>query len=175
MIEDPNKSPVELLNEQVAATEAKLRDALAEVERLKAESIRRGRLLLKFRDELLGIAERIDATEDDRSYFGSTNDADRLKEVAESLDAFKWDLIMAEKSQPCIFETNKKNIARATAAESALAATKAKLDAAEKALLTAGEFIMALRKTISEGGEVSDDAMLNAAFACRDAALANKE
>ncbi len=51
----------------------------------------------------------------------------------------------------------------------------AKLDAAEKALLTAGEFIMALRKTISEGGEVSDDAMLNAAFACRDAALANKE
>jgi hypothetical protein len=100
-----------------------LSESRAEVERvtrgrdgIKAESIARGRLLIKMRDVLININDTLD-DEGDRVYFGSTNHADYFKEVVQNLDAFKWDLIMAEKDQPNLLEKCRAANLRADAAE----------------------------------------------------------
>jgi len=47
-------------------------------------------LLLSIVSELNNIASEI-VDEGDRAYFGSTNDADRLKGIAEKLDDWRFD------------------------------------------------------------------------------------
>jgi len=56
------------------------------------------KILIDLRDTLIDVREAI-ADEGDRVYFGSTNDADRLKQMSDTLDGLAWGAIMA-RSQP---------------------------------------------------------------------------
>lgn len=56
------------------------------------------KVLFKFRNTLLLIQDHIE-DEGDRAYFGSTNHAEELREIAQKIDGLKWDKIM-ESSQP---------------------------------------------------------------------------
>lgn len=56
------------------------------------------KVLFKLRQTLLAVSDHIQ-DEGDRVYFGSTNHADALKEIAQTIDALKWDKIM-ESTQP---------------------------------------------------------------------------
>ena len=73
--------------------------ALRTAEAERAERIARGKMLLRHRIALTLIADEID-DEGDRAYFGSTNDADELREVARELEEFHWDRLMAERDAP---------------------------------------------------------------------------
>jgi hypothetical protein len=55
--------------------------------------------LIKLRNTLIGVTTDIQ-DEGDRAYFGSTNDADRLKAIARKLDDLAWDEIMADSQPP---------------------------------------------------------------------------
>jgi len=78
--------------------------------------------ILRLRDVLLLIADNID-DEGDRYYFGSTNDADQLKDIAEELDGWHWDQIISDSKLPNIYETSRKAIVRAERAEADIAST----------------------------------------------------
>lgn len=82
----------------------------------RARSISRGRILIRVRDALINIKEDIES-EVDRTYFGSMNDADMFCKIVDELDAFKWDRIMAEKSEPDVIEECRKANERALSAE----------------------------------------------------------
>jgi len=73
-----------------------------EIVKLRADSAYQSRLLIRVRDALINVRDKIE-DEGDRSYFGSTNDADDFREVVESLDAFKWDQIMASAELPDLY------------------------------------------------------------------------
>lgn len=97
--------------------------------------------ILRLRDVLLLVADNID-DEGDRYYFGSTNDADQLKDIAEELDGWHWDQIISDGKLPDVYESCRNAVARAKKAE-------AKLAAAEKAL----EAIAALSATDMSFGD----------------------
>lgn len=82
----------------------------------KAESVSRGRMLIKMRDELIDIRDGLD-DQGDLVAFGSTNHADDFRDAVETLDSFKWELILKEKDEPDIFEKCQSANARASAAE----------------------------------------------------------
>lgn len=64
----------------------------------RANSVSRGKRLMKLRDMLVEVHDHI-VDEGDRCYFGSTNDADTLKEAWQWLDGFTMDEIIAEKDE----------------------------------------------------------------------------
>lgn len=66
---------------------------------LQAKLTARAKSMLRLRDTLIHITEDIE-DETDRVYFGSTNDAERLKEVTADLDDWHWDTIMGDAKQP---------------------------------------------------------------------------
>lgn len=87
-----------------------------------ARSESRGRILLRTRDKLVNIKDKV-ISEEDRVFFGSTNDADEFIEVVDALDNFKWDRIMREGKEDTPLKDAR---ARAEAAEAQVAAlTKA--------------------------------------------------
>lgn len=90
----------------------------------RAESIMRGRLLSRTRDTLINVRDGVE-DEGDRTYFGSTNDADTFKDAVERLDAFTWDLIMAEKGEPDVFEVSQKAHRRIAELEAEILALQA--------------------------------------------------
>lgn len=65
----------------------------------KAKAISRGKLLERFRDLTLNMADNV-TNEGDRVYFGSTNDYDELREIGQEMDMWKWDAIMRERPEP---------------------------------------------------------------------------
>lgn len=83
--------------------------------------------ILRLRDVLLLVADNID-DEGDRYYFGSTNDADQLKDIAEELDGWHWDQIISDGKLPDVYESCRNAVARAKKAEAELAAAKLDCD-----------------------------------------------
>lgn len=77
--------------------------------------------ILRLRDVLLLVADNID-DEGDRYYFGSTNDADQLKGIAEELDGWHWDQIISDGKLPDVYESCRNAVARAKKAEAKIAA-----------------------------------------------------
>lgn len=84
------------LRKRIAALEADIR---AE----HAESVSRGKMLVKCRNTLINVRDGIE-DEGDRRYFGSTNDADTFSEIVQMLDDFKWALILKEKDEQDLLE-----------------------------------------------------------------------
>lgn len=70
--------------------------------RVTADDAHNCRLLLRLRDRLALIVWAI-ADEGDRVYFGSTNDADDLRDIARELDDVKWDRIMRGAEKPDLY------------------------------------------------------------------------
>lgn len=66
-----------------------------EIKMLRDEKERYAKMLCKLRDTLIHVSDGIE-DEGDRAYFGSTNDADELKEIIKKLDGLAWDRIMAD-------------------------------------------------------------------------------
>ena len=64
----------------------------------KAKAISRGKLLDRFRLTMIEVKDHIE-DEGDRVYFGSSNDAEALKEVVQEMDALRWDRIIAERPE----------------------------------------------------------------------------
>lgn len=87
-----------------------------EFDTLKAESIRRGRMLLRMRKVLISIRDGI-LDEGDLCSFGSTNHADEFRDLVEELDGFQWEQLTAEKGQPDVFERYRQASRRASKAE----------------------------------------------------------
>lgn len=87
--------------------------------------------ILRLRDVLLLIADNID-DEGDRYYFGSTNDADQLKDIAEELDGWHWDQIISDGKLPDVYENCRNAVARAKKAEADHAAKNAAYERLER-------------------------------------------
>lgn len=62
-------------------------------------------ILEPFREALMNIKDDIQ-DEGDRAYFGSTNDADQFKEIAQTLDDIRWDehMLPAHKDASDLYE-----------------------------------------------------------------------
>lgn len=78
--------------EDPAATITALRKR---VEELEAETVRRGKALVRLRDKLINICDGLE-DQGDLVALRSTNDADDFREAVRELDNFKWGLILAE-------------------------------------------------------------------------------
>lgn len=96
---------------------------IAELERERdgerAEKVARGKMLVRLRNKFIVIRDELD-DQGDLVAFGSTNHADDFRDVVEHLDQFKWDLVLAEKSEPDLIERCRAATARAEAAEARL-------------------------------------------------------
>jgi chromosome segregation ATPase len=83
--------------EQSGAPQTELQRALTEA---KANEIYSSQLLRRFRDTLSNVRAGLE-DEGDRIYFGSTNDADELRDIIEAIEELEWDRIMAsERKKP---------------------------------------------------------------------------
>lgn len=87
----------------------------------RAECAWLAKRLIRLREALNNIARGVE-DEGDRVYFGSTNDADWLKETARDVDGYAFDRIMRESKWPDYIETSRRAHERATAAEARAAA-----------------------------------------------------
>ena len=99
----------------------------------RANSVSRGKKLLRFRAKIIEISDNIEH-EGDRAYFGSTNHADELREIFLWLDSFKWDRVMSESDDDDLLSSIENAVARANAAEAAREAAEAKAARLEEAL-----------------------------------------
>lgn len=97
----------------------------------KAKAISRGKLLERFRDLILNMADNV-TNEGDRVYFGSTNDYDELREIGREMDMWKWDAIMRERPEPDPYASCREQRARADKAEANLAGLKQQIEAARE-------------------------------------------
>ena len=89
----------------------------ADLTAAKADEIYSSQLMLKFRATLSNIVDGLE-DEGDRIYFGSTNAADQLREIAEEIEELDWDRITASSQKKpdlwaTIRELNEKNRAQA--------------------------------------------------------------
>lgn len=107
-----------------------------------ARSESRGKILLRTRDKLVNIKDAVES-DDDRAFFGSTNDADEFVEIVNALDDFKFDRMIREGKEDTPLKDAR---SRAEAAEAEVVRLRAILNAAEKdchkarfALQTIGE------------------------------------
>lgn len=120
-------------DEGTAFVRADIYDALVkERNNLRGALTARAKTMLRLRAALTQVHDHIE-DEGDRCYFGSTNDADTLKEVWQELDGWAWDAVMSDGKLPDVYEASRKAHERAEKAEAerdALAADKAELLAA---------------------------------------------
>lgn len=65
-----------------------------ELAEAKANEVYASKLMLKFRDTLSNIKDGLE-DEGDRIYFGSTNDADELREIIDAVEDLAWYKILA--------------------------------------------------------------------------------
>lgn len=123
----PNKvrDPLLAILSTTRAEEIATRAEKAERERdaAMAESVARGKMLVRTRDRLINARDGLDDAGDLVS-FGSTNDADDFRDAVQELDDFKWSLILAESDEPDLIEQCRRANARADAAEAELAAMR---------------------------------------------------
>lgn len=68
-----------------------------------AECTARGKMLCRLRDDLVNMRDEL-ADEQDRVYFGSTNDADDFRRHVQELEEFKWDIILSEAGEPDVYQ-----------------------------------------------------------------------
>jgi hypothetical protein len=73
------------------ADQSEMARALAEA---KANEIYSSQLMRRFRDTLMNVRDGLE-DEGDRIYFGSTNDADQLRDIIEEVEELEWDRILA--------------------------------------------------------------------------------
>lgn len=99
----------------------------AELAEVRAALTARAKTLLKLRDVLVHVHDHIE-DEGDRVYFGSTNDAEILKDVWRELDGWVWDDIMADGKLPDVYDAARKAHARAERAEAELAMARKALE-----------------------------------------------
>ena len=95
---------------------ALIRRLVAERDNARSECAWLAKLLIRLREALNNIADGAE-DEGDRVYFGSTNDADWLKEIACEVDSYAFDRITRKVKWPDYIEASAKANARATAAE----------------------------------------------------------
>lgn len=122
---------------RVEAAEASLAEAVRERDEAlehKVDAILYAQTLQQLRDTLLTVTDGIE-DEGDRVYFGSTNDADSLKAIAEKIDGLHWDEIMASsQAKPDFYGDLRSLRSDLAAAESLATALQLRLDAVEGAL-----------------------------------------
>ena len=73
------------------ASNAEYERALTEA---RANEIYSSQLMRRFRDTLANVRDGLE-DEGDRIYFGSTNDADLLREVIDAVEDLEWDRVLA--------------------------------------------------------------------------------
>lgn len=80
--------------------------------------------LFKLRNTLLQVNDHIE-DEVDRVYFGSSNDADALREIARQIDDLQWEVILADSQPPeDLYAIIAEQRARADRAEADLGAVR---------------------------------------------------
>ncbi|MCV0395419.1 MAG: hypothetical protein K5872_21985 [Rhizobiaceae bacterium] len=104
----------------LTAQAAELAAVKRERDNLQAALTARAKTMLRLRDTLVQVHDHIE-DEGDRVYFGSSNDADILKEVWHDLDGWNWDDIMADGKLPDVYEASRKAHEKLRLAEAALA------------------------------------------------------
>jgi len=104
--------------EREAATA--LERVVRERDNLQARLTARAKSMLRLREALAGVHDNIE-DEGDRTYFGSTNDADTFREVWQDLDAWAWDDIMSDGKMTDVYAASRKAHTRAEVAEAKLA------------------------------------------------------
>ncbi len=82
-------------------------NAKAEIDPRLAEAIANeiysSQLMRRFRDTLANVRDGLE-DEGDRIYFGSTNDADQLREIIDEVEELEWDRILASsQKQPDLY------------------------------------------------------------------------
>lgn len=87
---------------------------------LQARLTARAKSMLRLREALAGVHDNIE-DEGDRTYFGSTNDADTFCEVWQDLDAWAWDDIMSDGKMTDVYAASREAHTRAEVAEAKLA------------------------------------------------------
>lgn len=118
------------------AERAKCAEELASLKRLKsaykAKNASKTRLLERVREVISDLVAYI-VDEGDRAYFGSTNDADELRDLATKIEGWKWDDILRQ-SDGDPYATIREQRSRADAAETELATIRAENDRLREAL-----------------------------------------
>ena len=121
---DPEGTNAQLLANALSRAEIAENDLRAEIlhsaetrkerDNARSECAWLAKRLIRLREALNNIALGAE-DEGDRVYFGSTNDADWLKEIARDVDAYAFDRIMRESKWPDYIEAAAKANARADA------------------------------------------------------------
>lgn len=111
-----DRDSVSALLDNIAALQAERDEARKETKLRQAALTARARSMSKLRARLVQITDHIE-DEGDRRYFGSTNHADELMEIFHDLDAWNWEEITSDGKLPDPYETSRKAISRAEAAE----------------------------------------------------------
>lgn len=97
-----------------------LERVVRERDNLQARLTARAKSMLRLREALAGVHDNIE-DEGDRTYFGSTNDADTFREVWQDLDAWAWDDIMSDGKMTDVYAASREAHNRAESAEAKLA------------------------------------------------------
>lgn len=135
-----------------------------ELAEAKANEIYSSQLMRRFRDTLLNVRDGMQ-DEGDRVYFGSTNDADELREVVEAVDELEWDRILASsQKKPDLY-------ARIRALNTKVRAARS----VQKELLAALHQAKRLADNINEFGACTDNELYDAAWQSIEAAIAKAE
>ena len=90
--------------------------AESEANVFKAKSIARGKLLERFRCHVQNIVDNAD-NQGDLVVFGSTNDFEHLREMAQEMDDWNWDAVMRERVEIDPYAELRAQRARAEKAE----------------------------------------------------------
>lgn len=111
-------------NDALASAEAKEAER-AELERavkqMRAELTMRAKMMVRLRDILHNITDTME-DEGDRIYFGSTNDADTLKDIVREFDDLAWAGILSDAKDADVYATCRAAFKRAEAAEARIRA-----------------------------------------------------
>ena len=108
------------LNRIVSKYAAALERVVRERDNLQARLTARAKSMLCLREALAGVHDNIE-DEGDRTYFGSTNDADTFREVWQDLDAWAWDDIMSDGKMTDVYAASREAHTRLESAEAKLA------------------------------------------------------
>ena len=112
-----------------AALTALVKEETARGDKVQARLTAMSKTIVRLREVLVLVTDNIE-DEGDRAYFGSSNDADTIKEVVGDLDGWCWDDIVSDGELPDVYETSRNAIARAEALETQLAAAERARDLA---------------------------------------------
>lgn len=94
-----------------------------DLQNVQARLTAMSKTITRLRNVLILVTDNIE-DDGDRAYFGSSNDADTLKDVVEDLDGWHWDDIVSDGELPDVYEKIRHANARANSAEAKLSAVK---------------------------------------------------